>query len=84
MLAYFRHIRPFYTIYRYCSALSIRMRMCIYITITTGSVPFKHNENTYQKGEYSCKCTELFLKRKEEIHCVAQSALFITRSIKLK
>ena len=50
MLPCFRHIKPSYTIYRYCSALSIRMRMSTFITITTGSVPFKHNENTYQKG----------------------------------
>ena len=25
----------------------------------------KSNDNAYQKGEHSCKCTELFLKRKE-------------------
>jgi len=27
----------------------------------------KNNENTYQKGVHSCKCTELSLKRREGI-----------------
>jgi len=55
-------ILDFPIIYQNDSVLCQSECACLHQTVN-----IKDNENTYPKGEHSCKCRELSLKRKEGI-----------------
>ena len=72
--------RYFCNVYKSFSALTIRMRLSTSNTKQSSFLYKKIMKIPTQKGEHSCKCTELSLKWKEGINDVGQWAKIKKRS----